>query len=212
MSTAIWRVAAATMLAVVTLTSCGTATRAQSDDPGDTSRASSAEVPVPGQRRHSDADVRFMQGMIPHHAQALVMTRLVSDRTDDAGIRLLARRIEVSQEDEIAMLQRWLRDRDEDVPSAEPHHAHATPGQHVHMAGMLSDEQIAELAEARGADFDRLFLEFMIMHHEGALVMVAELLDSAGAAQEADTFEIVSHIDADQRMEIERVRSMLSGR
>jgi uncharacterized protein (DUF305 family) len=158
---------------------------------------------------HTEADVRFMQGMIPHHAQALEMTALVEARTRSEDIRLLARRIEISQRDEIAQMSRWLEERGEAVPGE---HAHHMMGDHALMPGMLSAADMASLRGARGADFDRLFLEHMIRHHEGALVMVRELFATPGAGQESMISVFAAHVEADQRIEIERMRRMLLAR
>lgn len=156
---------------------------------------------------YTAADVEFMQGMIAHHAQALRMTALVPDRTDREEIALLARRIDIGQRDEIALMAGWLERRGETVPDADHHHHHA--GGEL-MPGMLTEEQFAQLEAARGTRFDRLFLELMTYHHEGALTMVADLL-AAGGGQESEVFDIVSHIEADQRIEINRMRGMLAG-
>jgi uncharacterized protein (DUF305 family) len=152
----------------------------------------------------ASADVRFLQGMIPHHAQALEMTALAESRAAGADVRLVAQRITVSQQDEIAQMQRWLRARDQPIPDAHAHH-----GSHAAMPGMLTPQEMARLAASTGAEFDRLFLEGMIRHHEGALAMVAELFATQGAAQESDLYAIASEVDADQRMEIARMRAML---
>jgi uncharacterized protein (DUF305 family) len=152
---------------------------------------------------YTEEDARFVQGMILHHAQALLMTELVADRTGSESMRRLAGRIEVSQKDEIAVMERWLGRR------AEP-----LPEDHLHgslMPGMLTDEELARLAAATGAEFERLFLELMIRHHEGALIMVADLF-SSGGGQEAEIFQLASHVDADQRAEIARMRGMLNTR
>jgi uncharacterized protein (DUF305 family) len=159
--------------------------------------------------RHTPADVRFMQGMIAHHAQALEMTALLPTRTSREEMRLLARRIDISQSDEIGMMQQWLRVRGEAVPST---HGHATHGSGAHgdlMPGMLTAEEMSRLAAATGAEFDRLFLEFMIKHHAGALTMVEELFAQPGAGQESEIFAFASDVEADQRMEIERMGAML---
>jgi uncharacterized protein (DUF305 family) len=145
-----------------------------------------------------------MQGMIVHHAQAVDLTALVRDRTDNPHILLLARRIEASQEDELALMQRWLRARS--VSAAGEHAQH---GHDAHMPGMLSPEQMARLESARGAAFDRLFLELMIVHHEGALAMVQQLFASEDGGQDIEIFDFASHVDADQRMEIARMRALL---
>jgi uncharacterized protein (DUF305 family) len=151
------------------------------------------------------ADVRFMQGMIGHHAQALEMTTLLETRTESADMRKLAKRIEVSQADEIKMMQEWLTARGQPLPDPHAHHAHGA----ALMPGMLSADEMARLAAAKGTAFDRLFLEFMIKHHDGALVMVRELFASPGAGQESEIYAFASDVDADQRMEIERMRAML---
>lgn len=154
-----------------------------------------------------------MQGMIAHHAQALAMTSLVPARSGRADLRLLAERIEVSQRDEIALMQRWLHDRGADVPSPDARHMHHGgadgAAQQTLMPGMLTDAEMTELANAQGPAFDRLFLQFMIRHHEGALVMVSELLATSGAAQESEVFRFASDVDADQRAEIARMRALL---
>lgn len=159
----------------------------------------------------SPADVAFMQGMIGHHAQALVMTDLVAERTTSADLRRLALRIEVSQRDEIALMRAWLQQRGHEAPDPLAHAGHgATHDAHAHMPGMLSDAQLAELRAAHGVAFERLFLQFMIQHHEGALVMVRELFASPAGGQEAEIFQFASDVDADQQMEITRMRRMLA--
>jgi uncharacterized protein (DUF305 family) len=152
------------------------------------------------------ADARFMQGMIGHHAQALEMTALVPARTRREDLRTLALRIEVSQADEIKMMQRWLEVRGQQVPSLHAMHMHGA----TLMPGMLTPEQMAALANAKGAEFDRLFLEGMIQHHGGAITMVHDLFATAGAGQEADIFGFASEVDIDQRAEIDRMRGMLA--
>jgi uncharacterized protein (DUF305 family) len=163
---------------------------------------------------HTPADVRFMREMIGHHAQALEMAALVPERAARPDLRLLAERITVSQQDEIAMMQAWLRAHGEAVPADAHagHHAHHAAGaDSAAMPGMATPEEMARLAAARGAEFDRLFLELMIRHHEGALVMVRELFATPGAGQESQIYSVASEVDADQRMEIDRMRSMLDG-
>jgi uncharacterized protein (DUF305 family) len=177
--------------------------------PGESSRvAPPGAAAKPAAFQHTDADVKFMQGMIGHHAQALEMTALLYTRTTRADMKLLAERIDVSQTDEIKMMKRWLEARGLAVPSE---HAHHMPGATL-MPGMLTAEQMARLAAAKGEAFDRLFLEGMIRHHEGAVVMVAELFAAPGAAQESEIFDFASHVDGDQRMEILRMRGMLKGK
>ena len=160
---------------------------------------------TPQKPAYTEADVTFMQGMIGHHAQALEMTALLRTRTTREDMKLLALRIDVSQKDEIKMMQQWLKDRGQAIPDEHAHHA---PGAKL-MPGMLSADDMKRLSDAKGADFDRLFLQFMIKHHEGALVMVKELFASAGAGQEAEIFAFASDVLADQSMEIDRMRGML---
>ena len=201
------RVLAAGLIATA-VAACGTATRATPAEAVHTDTPAGASVE---QRRYTEADVRFMQRMIPHHAQALTMASLVPARASRDAIRLLAERIAVSQQDEIAMIRRWLEKRGEEVPPLDAHHGHHGAGGHQHagMAGMLTADELARLEAATGLEFDRLFLEYMIRHHEGALMMVDELFASTGAGQETDVFRIASEVDADQRAEIERMRRVL---
>jgi uncharacterized protein (DUF305 family) len=156
----------------------------------------------------SAADVAFMQGMIGHHAQAIEMVALLKTRTEREDMKLFALRIEVSQTDEIKLMKRWLELRKQPIPNEHAHHA---PGAKL-MPGMLTSDDMAKLAAAKGAAFDKLFLEYMIRHHEGALVMVKDLFGSPGAAQEAEVYAFASDVEADQAMEIERMRGMLVGK
>jgi uncharacterized protein (DUF305 family) len=172
--------------------------------PGESSRVVPASPPAT--TKYADADVKFMQGMIGHHAQALEMTALLPSRTAHEEMKLLAKRIEVSQTDEIKMMQRWLEARGLEAPSVHAHHAAGA----TLMPGMLTPDEMSRLADAKGAAFDRLFLELMIKHHEGALIMVKDLLAQTGAAQGSDIFAFASDVEADQSIEIERMRSMLA--
>jgi len=175
--------------------------------PGQSTKVIAKEQAVDLSRvQHTAADVRFMQGMIGHHAQALEMTALLQSRTASDDMRKLAQRIEVSQSDEIKMMQHWLESRGQAVPDPHAHHAQGA----TLMPGMLTPEEMARLAAAKGEAFDRLFLEFMIKHHEGALTMVKDLFATPGAGQESEMFAFASDVDADQRMEIERMGAMLS--
>jgi uncharacterized protein (DUF305 family) len=173
-------------------------------------------APHGGAPAHTAADTRFMQGMLVHHAQAVEMTELVPTRAARADVRRLAARIAVGQEDEMAWMRRWLEARDEEVPSLTAAEGHGHHGHHHHgpehalMPGMLDAEGMARLRAARGEEFDRLFLEAMIAHHEGALVMVEELLATDGAAHESETYRFVAHVESDQRIEIDRMRRMLA--
>jgi uncharacterized protein (DUF305 family) len=152
----------------------------------------------------TDADIKFMQGMIGHHAQAIEMTALIPERTAREDMKLLGQRIAVSQADEMEMMKDWLRKRGQDIPAE---HAHHMPG--GMMPGMLTPEQMAELAAAKGEAFDQLFLKGMIQHHQGALDMVDALFKTPGAGQEGDINAFAADVDADQRMEINRMRAML---
>jgi uncharacterized protein (DUF305 family) len=147
-----------------------------------------------------------MQGMIGHHAQALEMVALLKTHSASDDMKKLALRIELSQDDEINMMQRWLEVRGQQVPNRNAMHMHGA----TLMPGMLTPDEMKRLADAKGAEFDRLFLEGMIKHHGGALAMVADLLSTPGAAQESDVFAFVSDVEADQRMEIDRMGSMLA--
>lgn len=137
--------------------------------------------------------------------QALEMTKLLASRTSRADMHLLAKRIELSQADEIDMMRDWLKSRGEALP--EPHAHHAADA--ALMPGMLTAEEMQRLAGTTGPEFDRLFLALMIKHHEGALVMVEELFSTPGAAQQSDTFAFASDVEADQAMEIARMSAML---
>jgi uncharacterized protein (DUF305 family) len=175
--------------------------------PGEPSEVISASAAADLSRvQHTPADVRFMQGMIGHHAQALEMAALLPSRTASEAMKKLALRIEASQADEIKMMQEWLTTRGQPLPDPHAHHAQDP----VLMPGMLSGAEMARLTAAAGLAFDRLFLEFMIKHHEGALVMVKELFSTPGAGQESDIFAFASDVDADQRMEIDRMSAMLA--
>lgn len=170
-------------------------------------------------RVYTQADVDFMAGMIHHHAQALVMSQMAPSHGASPSLQIMARRIINAQNDEIDLMQAWLRDRGEHVP--EPRAASADAGDtghamhgahdagHEMMPGMLTDEQIAALDAARGEEFDRIFLQFMIQHHQGAVTMVNELVAVPGAAREEAVFKLASDIGADQTSEITRMQTML---
>jgi uncharacterized protein (DUF305 family) len=181
----------------------------QPGSPGTATREILAEDAVRPTVPHTEADVAFMQGMIPHHAQALAMTALVPGRTTRQDITLLARRIELSQVDEIKLMQEWLRARGEPVPEPDVEHTHHMGGDEPEfMPGMLTAEQMARLAAASGTEFDRLFIQAMIAHHQGALLMVHELFSTPGAAQGDEIHQFASHVEADQSIEIRRMRAM----
>jgi uncharacterized protein (DUF305 family) len=175
--------------------------------PGQASREVSATKSASeSQLLHTEADVKFMQGMIGHHAQAIEMSALVPSRTAREDMHLLAKRIDVSQADEIKMMQEWLQRRGQKLPDPHAHHQQGA----TLMPGMLTQEEMTRLGASKGDEFDRLFLQGMIKHHMGALTMVHELFASPGAGQETEIFAFASDVDADQRMEIERMGAMLA--
>jgi uncharacterized protein (DUF305 family) len=156
--------------------------------------------------QYTGADIKFMQGMIGHHAQAIEMVELLKTHSASDDMKKLGLRIELSQDDEIKMMQRWLQVRGQQVPDRNAMHMHGA----TLMPGMLSPDEMTQLGRAHGPEFDRLFLEGMIKHHGGALTMVEELLGTPGAAQESEVFAFVSDVEADQRMEIDRMGAMLA--
>ena len=163
--------------------------------------------------RFTQADVDFMTGMIAHHAQALVMAALAPTNDASPTIRTLGDRIINAQQDEIATMQRWLRDRGRPAPEVRIAGTVFTlheGGDHaMHMPGMLTSEQFAELEAAHGLDFDRLFLRYMIQHHQGAVTMVHHLFEVDGAALDEEAFKLASDIQVDQLTEIARMERML---
>jgi uncharacterized protein (DUF305 family) len=155
-----------------------------------------AEAPT-----YTAADLAFVQNMIPHHEQALTMTAMVADRTSSPALPELAERMAISQRDEIVQLQAWLTERGEPLP--DEHH------QHEQMPGMLTDAELAQLEAARGQEFDELFLQYMIRHHEGAVIMVESLLSDAAGGQEPAIFQLAQHIASDQQIEVSRMKQLL---
>jgi len=159
----------------------------------------------------SRADVEFMQGMIMHHAQAVEMTALISSHTDNKDLQALGARISSSQSDEIRFMKRWLAARGQPISMAMP----GMPEMDMSgkpmalMPGMLTPEQMDALRKARGAEFDRLFLTGMIQHHGGALTMVKDLFNTAGAGQDAEIFDFATDADNTQRAEIRIMQAML---
>lgn len=164
------------------------------------------------------ADVKFMQGMIHHHAQAILIAKWSPTHGASDAVRRLSERIVVAQRDEINMMRTWLAERKQDVPSpdtlgkANEHAMHNMPGMAgpVMHPGMLSPQQVAQLDRARGREFDRLFLRYMIQHHQGAITMVHELFASHGAAQDGVVYRFAADVEADQGAEIERMTLMLN--
>jgi uncharacterized protein (DUF305 family) len=162
---------------------------------------------------YSQADIDFMSGMIPHHAQAVLIAGWAPTHGARPDLRILCERILVGQRDEISTMRTWLRDRGEAVPDANATHHRMRMNGVEHdmlMPGMLSPEELARLDAARGPEWDRLFLEAMIRHHQGALKMVDDLFNSHGAMQDEDVFKFVSDLYADQTTEIEFMKKMLT--
>lgn len=187
----------------------GTPVVVQPGAPGQPTRtlppSTRATLPPP-----SPADVQFMQGMIMHHAQAVEMTTLMPSHTENKDLRLLGARISRSQSDEIEFMKRWLTTRGELISPAMPE----MPGmdmskQPMLMPGMLTPKQMEALKKANGAEFDRLFLTGMIQHHNGALIMVKDLFDTAGSGQDAELFNFATDVDSGQRAEIRIMQKML---
>ncbi|HET6760614.1 MAG TPA: DUF305 domain-containing protein [Gemmatimonadaceae bacterium] len=168
--------------------------------------ADSARLP------YTEADVHFMSAMIGHHAQAIVMANWGPTHGASASVLRLAERIINAQDDEIATMQRWLRDRLKPVPEARPTGMKMMMNGVEHemlMPGMLTEAQMKQLDQARGPEFDRLFLTFMIQHHRGAVAMVKQLFDSYGAGQDETVFKFATDVNVDQATEIERMQKML---
>lgn len=175
----------------------------------DQARADSARYP------YTTADIHFMSGMIGHHAQAIVMAGWALSHGASPSVRTLCERIINAQQDEIVTMQQWLRDRRQPVPEADTTAMAMTmpmPGgaHEMLMPGMLTDAQMRQLDQARGPEFDRLFLTFMIQHHRGAVSMVRQLFGSYGAAQDEIVFKLASDINVDQTTEIARMERMLA--
>jgi uncharacterized protein (DUF305 family) len=164
-------------------------------------------------RSFTDADVYFMSGMIPHHAQAVLIAGWAPTHGARADIRAFCERVVVGQGDEIDIMRQWLRDRDLPVPDKNATHHRMKMGDVEHdmlMPGMMNEQELAQLDSARGPQFDRLFLTFMIRHHEGAITMVEELLASAGAAQDELIIKLANDVFADQTTEIAHMQKMLA--
>lgn len=165
------------------------------------SEAAALESPT-----HVEADVVFLRDMLHHHSQALVMTGYVEANTDSEDIRLLAERMQTSQEDEMKLMEGWLQKNGE--PVRDPDAGHDA---HVGMPGLLTDAELASLEAAKGKAFDKLFLELMIKHHQGAVQMVVDLREAEGG-QEVEIGTIAQHVEADQNIEIGRMQEMLADR
>jgi uncharacterized protein (DUF305 family) len=175
--------------------------------------AAQAAAADSGRPPFNAADVRFMSGMIDHHAQAILMAGWAPSHDASASVRALCERIVVGQRDEIGLMQRWLRERGLPVPDGDASHAHDMPGMDhptALMPGMLTPTQLAQLDAARGPEFDRLFLTFMIQHHQGAITMVNELFSANGATLDDLIFKYASDVNVDQTTEINRMGRMLA--
>jgi uncharacterized protein (DUF305 family) len=207
------------LTAALLLSACSSAMRAPAAEPTPEARQlrTSPEAIAKAQRDsmrlpYTEADIHFMSGMIAHHAQAIDMARLAPTNAANHSVRVLAERIINAQEDEIFTMQQWLLDRNQPVPEAKAGPMKMRMNGHVHemlMPGMLTDAQMKQLREARGADFDELFLEYMIQHHRGAVAMVKELFGTVGAGQDETVFKFASDVNVDQTTEIARMERML---
>jgi uncharacterized protein (DUF305 family) len=201
-------------LVVVILTACAKHPPS-SPSPSNTAAVTPAATARPDstatkKKNYTEADVHFLAGMIGHHAQAIQMAGWAPSHGASAAVRTLCERIVVAQNDEIALAQRWLREHGEYVPPADPRgHIMQGMAQPMLMPGMLTPEQMQQLDSARGPEFDRLFLTFMIQHHQGAITMVQQLLAVPGAAQDGPIFRFASDVNADQTTEINRMTLML---
>ena len=161
---------------------------------------------------HTAADIQFMTLMIPHHDQALTMSKMAPDRTNNKEVLEIAGRIEKSQADEIAFMRQWLSERGASLTSTETHEHHeASHSGHNKMHGMASENQLSELKNSEATKFDQMFLKLMIAHHDGAIKMVKDLRDQPGSAYDSSLNEFASDVSNDQTVEIERMNQMLVG-
>ncbi len=210
----------ATLLAAIALSACTSAGRgavntsaapvtARPSDPQYVAQARADSLRLP----YTEADVSFMSGMIGHHAQAIVMSHWAPTHGASASVLTLASRIINAQQDEIVTMQRWLRDRQRPVPEATATGMKMTMDGMEHvmlMPGMLTEVQMKDLDEARGPEFDRKFLTYMIQHHRGAVSMVKDLFGTYGAGQDETVFKFASDVNVDQTTEIARMEKMLA--
>ncbi len=206
------------VLLLVLVAACASGTRAESQTSAPApiasgTRASATDTSVDAQHAYTAADIHFMDGMISHHAQALVMAGWAASHGASPSVLTLTARITNAQQDEITGMQKWLRDRHQPVPEPNPHGMMMKMDGVEHemlMPGMLTESQLKQLDAARGKEFDQLFLTFMIQHHQGAVTMVKDLFGTYGAAQDITVFKLASDISADQTTEIERMQKMLA--
>src|SRR6266498_3140438 len=210
-----WLMAGSTLVGLFSLPVCAqqadpaTPVVVQPGAPGQPTRTlpPSTRVTLPPR---SPADVRFMQGMIMHHAQAVEMTALIESHTVNKNLRSLGARISSSQSDEIKFMKRWLEARGEPISPMMPEMPGMDMSSHsMLMPGMLTPKQMEALKKAKGEVFDHLFLTGMIQHHNGALIMVKDLFDTAGAGQDAELFNFATDVDSGQRAEIRIMQTML---
>ena len=215
MTTSLPRVAAALSLgaAAFALAACASAKSANSSAPtiiSPTGRSPAAIAKADsGRPPFTKADVDFVSGMIGHHAQAVLMAGWAQSHGASASVQGLCERIVVGQRDEIKFMQRWLRDRKLPVPDGDTSHMMMAGMDMKLMPGMLTPEQLTALDKARGTDWDRLFLNDMIQHHNGAIEMVETLFSSNGAVQDEDIFKFASDVHVDQITEVNRMTQML---
>jgi uncharacterized protein (DUF305 family) len=213
-----WRWTMIAPLALVLLAGCG----GDSEPPKPTPVGNVVQPGAPGEQsrkltaqdlaeiepaKHTNADVRFMQEMIHHHGQAILMTKWVPRRTTSRDIRLMARRMKLSQETEIEQINRWLRARDVKPRDPGDHSGHDHGTGKGLPPGVLTSRQLGRLYNADGRRFDRMFLRFMTYHHMGALTMVQELRRAGGGA-EPEIGAFTNHVEADQGIEIARMRDL----
>lgn len=197
-------------LAAIAAVAVATPAVAQSAPSSDNPLPSTAAVP--GRYPFTQADVDYVDGMISHHAQAIVMAKWAPSHGADASVQTLCGRIITAQQDEIALMQQWLRQRGQAVPEPKPGPMKMkVNGVEVDMLmpGMLTDAQMAQLDSARGTAFDKLFLRDMIQHHQGAVAMVQQLFSTPGAGQDEAIFKMASDVNVDQTTEIARMQKML---
>lgn len=216
------RAVAASMLVVATISACSGANRGVVHTSPQAATASQSDMAAMAKARadsarypYTEADIHFMTGMIGHHAQAIVMARWAPTHGAGSSVRTLAERIINAQQDEIATMQQWLRDREQPVPEARATGMRMMMMMNgveheMLMPGMLTDDQMKELDQARGPEFDRRFLTFMIQHHRGAVSMVKDLFGSYGAAQDEIVFKFANDVNVDQSTEVARMETMLA--
>jgi len=213
-----FRTTPALLAALFAVVACASTTRTEHQQSAQVTIAADAPARVTNasdttQQTYTAADIHFMGGMIAHHAQALLMAGWAPSHGASPTLRTLTERIINAQRDEIAGMQKWLLDRRQPVPEPNPHGMVMKMNGMEHemlMPGMLTESQLKQLDQARGKEFDRLFLTFMIQHHQGAVTMVKDLFDTNGAAQDVTVFKLASDISADQTTEIERMQKMLA--